>query len=142
MEDHRERVRKHKGAKPKVDLNINMSPEERSHVASFYATERLRNAKQGAEEKRDSTRKGASKLKHKSLKEISGMVETRIQEAVWNGSFKNLKGKGKPLEHLDDDVTSRLLKKNNCRPVWIDQMHELEHNRAQMLMELKAFITS
>mmetsp|Transcript_16498 Transcript_16498/g.23071 ORF Transcript_16498/g.23071 Transcript_16498/m.23071 type:complete len:400 (+) Transcript_16498:134-1333(+) len=137
MEDHRERVRSFKGAKPKVDLNINMTPEERAHVASYYATERIRVAKQGADERRNSNRKGPSKLKHKSLKDISGMVETRIQEAVWDGSFKDLKGKGRPLENLGEDITTRLLKQHNCRPVWIDQMHELKEERSQMLLELK-----
>ncbi|GAB5362456.1 hypothetical protein AAMO2058_000798600 [Amorphochlora amoebiformis] len=138
MEDHKKRVHKHKGGRPQLSkIEQNMNPEQRAHVASFYATERIRHAKQAAEEKRDANRKGTSKLKGKSLREVSGMVETMIQEAVWNGTFKNLKGEGEPLVHLDIDITSRLLKQNNCRPVWVDQMHELEENKKLILSELK-----
>jgi len=145
MEDHKQRVRNHKGENAKVpkaasSLQRAMTPEERAHVSAFYATERLRNAKQEKEERQNSERKGVgggSSLKRKSLKEISGMVETKIQEGVWNGAFSNLKGQGKPLSHLDEDICSRLLRRNNCRPVWIDQMHELKHEREVILSQVK-----
>src|SRR5215831_18291378 len=70
---------------------------------------------------------------------LHNIVEERIQEALREGLFDNLPGKGKPLK-LDDDsvipedlrLTFKILKNSNCLPIEMELRKEI-FNLRQML---------
>ncbi len=66
------------------------------------------------------------------------IADRKIQEAIEEGQFDNLPGKGKPLD-LDDDPTTpphlrlanRILKNANVLPDWVQLEVEIEKARAE-----------
>ena len=75
-------------------------------------------------------------------------VSEQIEEAMERGEFKNLPGKGKPL-NLDTNpfltpqvrMANRLLKENGFAPRWIELEKEIKQEKAQLervLINLKA----
>src|SRR5437879_3698105 len=78
---------------------------------------------------------------------IRAVAERKIQEAIDEGAFDNLPGKGKPLK-LDDDpftpphlrLANRILKNAGVLPDWMQLEKDIEAARAEcsrMLMELE-----
>lgn len=71
---------------------------------------------------------------------IHGIAERKIKEAIEEGLFDNLPGKGKPLE-LDDDpltpphlrVVHHVLKNANVVPEWILREREIERAKQATL---------
>ncbi len=47
-------------------------------------------------------------------------VEDQIQKAQQDGQFDNLRGKGKPLTHLDTDAFEHLVKEQGFRPHFVE----------------------
>jgi hypothetical protein len=61
------------------------------------------------------------------------VAERKIREAMEEGAFDNLEGKGKPLdlsenpfEDPSDRMANRLLKNNGFAPTWIEEAKEIE----------------
>ena len=47
-------------------------------------------------------------------------VEDQIQKAQQDGQFDNLRGRGKPLTHLDSDAFEQLVKEQGFRPHFVE----------------------
>lgn len=76
---------------------------------------------------------------HRSPEQWSDLISQRIEEAMSEGKFDNLRNKGKPLDptpepHVPPDMqmANSLLKNNNLTPAWIG-------DRAQTLAEIERF---
>ncbi len=76
--------------------------------------------------------------------ERQAVVEQRIQEAMKNGAFDNLPGKGKPLElnqnpYLEPGqaLAFGLLKNNGFAPEWIERDKEIRQELAAARAELR-----
>ena len=72
------------------------------------------------------------------------VVEQRIWHSMEEGQFKNLPGKGKPLNldsnpHADpgEDTLYRILSKNGCAPEWIELNKEIRGMVSKWRMALK-----
>jgi len=52
-------------------------------------------------------------------------VEDQIQKAQQDGRFDNLRGKGKPLAHLDTDAFEQLIKEQGFRPHFVELEAEI-----------------
>ena len=77
--------------------------------------------------------------------ERQALVEHRIQEAMKNGAFDNLPGKGKPLNlnrspYLDSGqaLAFGLLKNNGFAPEWIERDKEIRQDLAAVRAELRS----
>ena len=62
------------------------------------------------------------------------IAERKIREAMAEGAFDNLKGKGQPLDLEEDPyedpsmrMAHRLLRNNGFAPAWIEEAKDLEH---------------
>src|SRR6266481_1548090 len=62
------------------------------------------------------------------------IAERKIREAIAEGAFDNLKGKGEPLDLEEDPyedpsmrMAHRLLRNNGFAPAWIEEAKDLEH---------------
>ncbi len=53
-------------------------------------------------------------------------VEDQIQKAQQEGKFDNLRGRGKPLTHLDTDAFEQLVKEQGFRPHFVELDHEIQ----------------
>jgi DnaJ family protein C protein 28 len=72
-----------------------------------------------------------SSLSHNE-QDRADLIEQRIQEAMANGEFDNLRGKGKPLQLNDNPFLDRsqelafgLLQNNGFAPEWIERDKEI-----------------
>ena len=70
---------------------------------------------------------------------IAKVAERKIQEAIDEGKFDNLPGKGKPIIFDDDPMTpphlrmaNRILKNANVLPEWIQIQKELEREKQEI----------
>jgi DnaJ homolog subfamily C member 28 len=70
---------------------------------------------------------------------ISKVAERKIQEAIEEGQFDNLPGKGKPLVFDDDPMTpphlrlaNRILKNANVLPEWMQVQKDLQAERQEI----------
>ncbi len=77
--------------------------------------------------------------------ERQALVEQRIQEAMANGAFDNLPGKGKPLDlnqnpYLESGqaLAFGLLKNNGFAPEWIERDKEIRQELAAARAELRS----
>ena len=77
--------------------------------------------------------------------ERQALVEQRIQEAMKNGAFDNLPGKGKPLDlnqnpYLEPGqaLAFGLLKNNGFAPEWIERAKEIRQELAAARAELRS----
>ena len=52
-------------------------------------------------------------------------IEDQIQKAQQDGRFDNLRGKGKPLAHLDTDAFEQLVKEQGFRPHFVELEAEI-----------------
>lgn len=73
------------------------------------------------------------------------LVERLIQEAMDEGKFDNLPGKGKPLQFKENPYTEPgqawaygLLKRNGLAPAWIELDKEIRHELAQLRRHLRS----
>ncbi len=78
-------------------------------------------------------------------KERRNLVEQRIQEAMVEGAFDNLPGKGKPLNlkknpYADpgQDLAFSLLRNNGFAPEWIERDKEIRRELAEARNRLRA----
>jgi len=62
------------------------------------------------------------------------IAERKIREALAEGAFDNLEGKGRPLDLSEDPyqdpslrMAHRLLRNNGFAPAWIEEAKDLEH---------------
>src|SRR5262245_46370910 len=62
------------------------------------------------------------------------IAERKIREAMAEGAFDNLEGKGRPLDLEGDPyegsslwMERRLLRNNGFAPAWIEEARDLEH---------------
>jgi DnaJ family protein C protein 28 len=62
------------------------------------------------------------------------IAERKIREAMAEGAFDNLKGRGQPLDLEEDPyedpsmrMAHRLLRNNGFAPAWIEEAKDLEH---------------
>jgi len=62
------------------------------------------------------------------------IAERKIREAMAEGAFENLSGKGRPLKLEEDPyedpslrMAHRLLRNNGFAPAWIEEAKDLEH---------------
>lgn len=76
---------------------------------------------------------------HRTPEQWSDLISQRIEEAMREGKFDNLRSKGKPLNpapepHVPPDMqmANSLLKNNDLAPAWIS-------DRAQILGEIERF---
>ncbi len=53
-------------------------------------------------------------------------IEDQIQKALQDGTFDNLRGKGKPFTHLDSDPLKHLLGEQGFTPHWLEVDHEIQ----------------
>ena len=74
---------------------------------------------------------------------VAGIAERKIQDAIEEGLFDNLPGRGKPLdlsvnpfEPPGMGAINRLLKHNNVLPLWLLLEQEIEASRALALASL------
>ena len=70
---------------------------------------------------------------------IAKVAEHKIQEAIDEGKFDNLPGKGKPLVFDDDPMTpahlrlaNKVLKNANVLPEWMQAQHDLNNERQEI----------
>ena len=73
--------------------------------------------------------------KRRTMKQWQSFVDEQIQNAMSNGRFDNLPGKGKPLNlnknPYDDpaqELTNHVLKNNNFTPEWIDRDRDIRQD--------------
>jgi hypothetical protein len=52
-------------------------------------------------------------------------IEDQIQKAQQDGKFDNLRGKGKPLTHLDTDAFEKLVQEQGFRPHFVELEAEI-----------------
>ncbi len=72
------------------------------------------------------------------------LIDELIKEAMEQGKFDNLPGRGKPLK-LDEDhhipveqrLANKLLKDNDLAPDWIEEGRELREAREHMIARLR-----
>src|SRR5438309_7999450 len=62
------------------------------------------------------------------------IAERKIREAMAEGAFENLRGKGRPLDLSEDPyedpslrMAHRLLRNNGFAPAWIEEAKDLDH---------------
>ncbi len=67
------------------------------------------------------------------------IAERKIREAIQEGAFDQLEGRGKPLdlsenpfEDPSDRLAYRLLKNNGFAPEWIEEAKEIEAERRRL----------
>ncbi len=67
------------------------------------------------------------------MNRLESMAEKRLREAIENGEFDNLPGKGEPIdlsenpfEDPDLRVVHRLLRKAGFAPAWIEERKDIE----------------
>ena len=80
-------------------------------------------------------------LKHVDMgAALRRVAERRIEEAMEEGKFDNLPGKGKPIVFDDDPMTpphlrlvNRILKNANILPEWLQIYRDIEVERKQLL---------
>lgn len=71
-------------------------------------------------------------------------IEETIQEAQAEGKFDNLKGKGQPLAHLDNqhhEIAYQLLKDNDFTLGWISRRNEMQGQIDQFRVRLRAEVS-
>ncbi|SCZ92029.1 BZ3500_MvSof-1268-A1-R1_Chr5-3g08291 [Microbotryum saponariae] len=93
-----------------------------------------------------STKKGGD-----SLRAWEGFVEDKVNQAIRNGLFKDLKGRGKPLKvdeaesnpflPIEDRLINRVVKGQGAMPPWIEMQQELQLNLSAFRNELRSAYT-
>ncbi|SGZ06565.1 BQ5605_C031g10953 [Microbotryum silenes-dioicae] len=93
-----------------------------------------------------STEKGGD-----SLRAWDGFVEDKVNQAIRNGLFKDLKGRGKPLKvdeaesnpflPIEDRLINRVVKAQGAMPPWIELQQELQLNLSAFRNELRSAYT-
>ncbi|HXW00728.1 MAG TPA: DnaJ family domain-containing protein [Anaerolineae bacterium] len=94
--------------------------------------ERLRRLKWDMEERQTPAEEPAQSAITRREQERTDLIEQRIQEAMANGEFDNLPGRGKPLPvhtnpYLDptQELAFGLLQNNGMVPEWIERDKEI-----------------
>jgi hypothetical protein len=57
-------------------------------------------------------------------------VDEQIKKAQAEGAFDQLRGKGKPLSHLDSDPLNGVLQAQGFAPRWVERDHEIQQKTA------------
>ncbi|SCV72832.1 BQ2448_4369 [Microbotryum intermedium] len=86
-----------------------------------------------------------------SLRAWDGFVEDKVNQAIRNGLFKELKGRGKPLKvdeaasnpflPREDRLINRVVKGQGAMPPWIELQQELQLNLSAFRNELRSSYT-
>ncbi len=79
---------------------------------------------------------------------IARVAERKIQEAIDEGKFDNLPGKGKPIVFDDDPMTpahlrmaNRILKNANVLPEWVQMQKELEKEKGEIAVYRETIVS-
>ena len=77
------------------------------------------------------------------------IAERKIREAMAEGAFDNLKGKGRPLDLEENPyedpsmrMAHRLLRNNGFAPAWIEEAKDLEHSIEMARRDLGRALTA
>jgi DnaJ family protein C protein 28 len=107
--------------------------------------EQLRRTRRKIEERNLPVEPAHRPNRPRSEKERRNLVEQRIQEAMAEGAFDNLPGKGKPLNlnknpfmESGQALAFGLLQKNGFAPEWIERDKEIRRDLADARRELRA----
>ncbi|MBE7474482.1 MAG: hypothetical protein DPW09_18555 [Anaerolineae bacterium] len=99
--------------------------------------ERLSRLKEDLEDRRQPAQGSSEAARAQREQERADLIEQRIQEAMANGEFDNLPGRGKPLSfntnpYLDpaQELAFGLLQNNNMAPAWIERDKEIRREVA------------
>jgi DnaJ family protein C protein 28 len=99
--------------------------------------ERLERLKLELEERQLPAEESSETARARREQDRADLIEQRIQEAMANGEFDNLRGKGKPLPsntnpYLDrsQELAFGLLQNNNFAPEWIERDKEIRRELA------------
>lgn len=94
--------------------------------------ERLSRLKENLEDRRQPAQESSEATRARREQERADLIEQRIQVAMENGEFDNLRGRGKPLSfntnpYLDpaQELAFGLLQNNNMAPAWIERDKEI-----------------
>jgi len=93
----------------------------------------------------DTAQENRPPVSARSELEWNDLISNRIEEAMRNGAFDNLRNKGKPLPNLrnpyvpeDQQMANDLLKNNGLAPQWISDRTTLLHALELFRMRLQA----
>lgn len=99
--------------------------------------ERLKRLKWDLEERQLPPEESTEAARARREQERTDLIERRIQEAIENGEFDNLRGRGKPLPfntnpYLDpgQELAFGLLQNNGLAPDWIERDKEIRQELA------------
>lgn len=99
--------------------------------------ERLKRLKWDLEERQLPAEESTEAARARREQERADLIERRIQEAMANGEFDNLRGRGQPLPfntnpYLDpaQELAFRLLQNNDMAPDWIERDKEIRQELA------------
>lgn len=99
--------------------------------------ERLKRLRANLDDSPDSPQDSSESARARREQERADLIERRIQEAMENGEFDNLRGHGKPLlfstnPYLDpsQELAFGLLQNNNMAPEWIERDKEIRREMA------------
>jgi DnaJ family protein C protein 28 len=108
-----------------------------SKQAKRQQEERLKRLKWDLEERQLSAAESTGAAQARREQERADLIERRIQEAMANGEFDNLRGRGRPLSfntnpYLDpaQELAFGLLQNNGMAPDWIEQDKEIRRELA------------
>ncbi len=118
-----------------------MSP---SRKRSQHQKERLSRLKWDLEERQLPAEESNEAARARREQERADLVERRIQEAMANGEFDNLRGHGKPLlfntnPYLDpaQELAFGLLQNNGLAPDWIERDKEIRQELVALREQLR-----
>ncbi|NJN98072.1 MAG: DUF1992 domain-containing protein [Anaerolineales bacterium] len=99
--------------------------------------ERLKRLKANLEDQQTPPEESSEAARARREQERADLIERRIQEAMENGEFDNLRGHGKPFRfntnpYLDpaQELAFGLLQNNNMAPEWIERDKEIRREIA------------
>lgn len=105
--------------------------------ANHQREERLKRLKANLDDPQSSPQDSSEAACARREQERADLIERRIQEALENGEFDNLRGHGKPLlfntnPYLDpaQELAFGLLQNNNMAPEWIERDKEIRREIA------------
>jgi DnaJ family protein C protein 28 len=108
-----------------------------SKQAKRRQEERLKRLKWDLEERQFPAAESAEAARARREQERADLIERRIQEAMANGEFDNLRGRGQPLSfntnpYLDpaQELAFGLLQNNGMAPDWIERDKEIRQELA------------
>jgi hypothetical protein len=106
--------------------------------------ERLKRLRANLDDSQSSPQDSSEAARARREQERADLIERRIQEAMENGEFDNLRGHGKPFRfntnpYLDpaQELAFGLLQNNNMAPEWIERDKEIRREVASARDKLR-----